>query len=427
MQVPMNRASWIAAGTIVAAGAAWAGSVALTPPAYQGPDVDQVQALAASSTDASIAAPAPMGVVPAGRIPASFPTPAPMAEPVVAPVRTVPSPAGVEVPPARIVRRGPAEGSGGPARQYRVFQSSDPVKNLALVGVTHEGSTDTAWLYDLESRTRENVMVGEKAFGFTVRKIDDESVRLVRGGSEFVLHLGQKQIPVVTPVADNTSTGNGDAAAPVARPDRAAFTGQGRRQFGSGSDEDRANYFRQMRQQARSQNEDEGDGNRRGPNSGRRDEDNFADDARSRSGNDDRTADSSNPRNRNTGGDGRSGAGNENPYGNPYAYGYAPYAFGGNGYGPNGFGGNGPSNSQFSSTGRSTSVNPQTARRRGTNLGGAGSGVIPANEGPAPIANPQTQRRIGTNSGPAFGEENNSNRRTGTNRENPGSRSGPSR
>jgi hypothetical protein len=78
---------------------------------------------------------------------------------------------------------------------------------VALIGVTEVGGKSQAWLVDLTTRRRETVSPGQEAFGYRVRKVDPERVTLTRGGQQWVVRLGEKQVPVAS------------APRPVALPD----------------------------------------------------------------------------------------------------------------------------------------------------------------------------------------------------------------
>jgi hypothetical protein len=77
-------------------------------------------------------------------------------------------------------------------------------------------------LVDIETEEREVAAEGESAFGFTVRDIQPESVLLAQGDDEFVLRLGEKEIPVsAAPQAASVS-------APAARATARRSSGQSR-------------------------------------------------------------------------------------------------------------------------------------------------------------------------------------------------------
>jgi hypothetical protein len=71
-----------------------------------------------------------------------------------------------------------------------------PPRTLALVGVTSVGARTEAWLVDLGTRRRVTLSVGESAFGYRLKRVDPERVVLTRGGKEFPLRLGEKNVPV---------------------------------------------------------------------------------------------------------------------------------------------------------------------------------------------------------------------------------------
>lgn len=91
-------------------------------------------------------------------------------------------------------------------------------RNLALVGVTQVGARSQAWLMDLDSRTKETVSPGGTAFGFRVKSVGPEQVTLTRGGKEYALRLGERQVPTVAavPVRTPAPTVSGTLALPRA-------------------------------------------------------------------------------------------------------------------------------------------------------------------------------------------------------------------
>lgn len=71
----------------------------------------------------------------------------------------------------------------------------DPTRNLALYGITQVGDNHQAWLIDLTSREREPAGRGDSVFGFTVKEVGTDRVTLARAGRDYILRLGQKQVP----------------------------------------------------------------------------------------------------------------------------------------------------------------------------------------------------------------------------------------
>jgi hypothetical protein len=73
-------------------------------------------------------------------------------------------------------------------------------RNLVLVGVTQVGDRSQAWLMDVDSRTKETVAPGGTAFGFRVKSVGPERVVLTRGGRDYALRLGERQVPTIASV-----------------------------------------------------------------------------------------------------------------------------------------------------------------------------------------------------------------------------------
>lgn len=387
------QAAMIAAVGILGAGAAWAGSMFLSEPEPSTIQPQQIRELAAKVQSAP--APAPTLVVPASA--------AVVRPQMVAPDK--PKKSGAVV--TQVVQRIPIvqptvkkpEAPAPPAAP------EDPVKNLALMGVTHESNTDRAWLVDLASKEKEAVAVGDSAFGFTVKKISGETVTLGRGPSEYTLRLGEKQLPVIVTSASGDSSGgseDGDDGNPFGRGrDR-----DGRNPFGGPGGPGGFGDFR-----SRFAGGFPGFGGFGGSSSGWS--------GRSWGGGDSgRSWGSSSDSNR--GSDNRWSSSNSGRS----SWGGGGSSWGGGGFGGGGFSGFGGGGSWNGSSGRSSQTgfagatstsNPQTSRRNGARLTG---GVTSAQETPAAITNPQTQRRNGSSSGQAFGQENTNGRNSNNNSNN---------
>jgi len=102
----------------------------------------------------------------------------------------------------------------------------NPAVSLALVGVTEVGDRVQAWLTDTATGEREIAGPGESAFGFAVKRIGSDSVILSRGGREYSLRLGQKQIPIArTAAAAPAPPADGSSAAAPRQRRRAARSG----------------------------------------------------------------------------------------------------------------------------------------------------------------------------------------------------------
>jgi hypothetical protein len=74
--------------------------------------------------------------------------------------------------------------------------SAVPPRNLALIGVTQVGDLSKAWLVDLDTNRRETAGPGGLAFGYRVKQVGADRVILTRSGRQFVLKLGDRNVPV---------------------------------------------------------------------------------------------------------------------------------------------------------------------------------------------------------------------------------------
>ena len=344
------RGRWIAAFGLLAAGSAYAGVLAVTPPKGSGPNTAALKAVSerlrsAPGPEAPVIGSPDLtgGAVRVAAVSGST------TERGTLPVSVSPTP--------------PAEGSSGaPLSTPGGAAADDGVKDIALMGVTHSDGSDQAWLVNLENQEREVVDEGGAAWGFTVKDIDDDTIILARGSDQFTLRIGEKEIPV--------------NEAPAASPAMSEF-GRGGRGGGVGGGDDRRERIRQWLASrsggrsssnwagGRSWSGGGGSGGWSGSSSS------GSNDWRSRG---DRGRSSSR---------GFSGGGGFNP-------GMA-WAMSGGGFNRRG--------SQTQNTGPTS--NPQTARRRGGQLIGGADPI----ETPDAISNPQTTRRLGTNSGgTAFGD-----------------------
>lgn len=365
------RGRWIAALGLLTAGSAFAGHIATTPPVVKSANPGQLRLLAEAVRSEEPTTKLPLTAV-SVPIPARSTHASPDERTSRAAVRVAPS------RPAPVAQ----ERAGGETPVSEASPTAaDAVKNIALMGVTHSEGEDHAWLVDLSTRDREVVDEGKEAWGFTVKRIEDEHIVLARGGDQFTLRLGEKEIPVTEAPVETVSQTAGEG--------RGGWGGRnggwgGNRGGGGG---DRRAQFRQWMaangggggfRGNRSWGGNRSQGGGRGSWSGG-------------------GASSNNNRNRNQGGGRSWGGGGFNP---------AAMAFGG------GFWGN---RNGSRSGGAGPTSNPQTARRRGGQLIGGADPI----QTPRPISNPQTTRRLGTNSGgQAFGSGNyrNQNSRSGNNR-----------
>ncbi len=181
-----NQMRFGAAAVLVLGGAAWSAHLHQETPPYSGTSPQQIRELAqriqqqpTSNTPLFVQTTGDRGF----EMRRSSPT--------VQVSSTRPTPASTPPP-------SPASEAGAGAAETDTAvptAPANPVQNIALMGVTHMGEDDRAWLVDVESQEREVVGEGEEAFGFTLKTIDDEQVLLVRGDEEFTIRMGDKHIP----------------------------------------------------------------------------------------------------------------------------------------------------------------------------------------------------------------------------------------
>ena len=360
MSVAANRLRWLSAAGILASGAAWSAILLSHPVREVGVNTATLRALA-ERLQTTPGEPATAAIV----FPAAQTTPVsartyesrealPKRTAAVAPARAT------AVVPITSVRH---------QRSTTAPSASDPLKSIALAGLTREGNTQRAWLVQLDTLDREEVGVGEPVFGFRLKEIGDDSVLLSRNSHNYELRLGEKSIP---PDQVQTAALETPAAAPATpqnfggAPGGFGFGGRrgGFRGFGAGG-------FGQL--------------GRMTLGSGRQ-------------------AAAASP----TGGNRQSRRTNSNRTTASGAFG-GGLPFGGLGLG-RGSAANGAT-SVFASGSVSTTSNPQTARRAGVSLQDATEAMKP----PAAITNPQTQRRTGTST-PGFGDASANGGVTNTNR-----------
>jgi len=381
LRTALNQLRWMAAGSLLLVGGAWAGSIYRSAPAYNGPDPAQLATLAGRLQASSTVEVSALPDTPVVAVPRRVITPVAPPRAAVTPVSVAPR-LDVPVLPSAGSAATPAAAPPAPAPPAKPAES--PVKSLALMGLTHRDHEDTAWLVDIDNMARETAEVGERAFGFTVKEIGAESVLLSRNGVEYELRLGEKSIPVpaspTVAAADDNGFGDGGGAGSggFGRRNRgqSAFGGQGRGSF-------RSQY-----------------GGRSGGFSS-------TGAAPSLGSSGSSSGYSGNRSSRFGGSSGGSFGGNRGGTAFGGNSGGGRSYMGGGGYGS---GSNNGSTSLFAAgtSGGSTS-NPQTARRRGARL----TGDTPALPSPQAIANPQTQRRTGSNSGAAFGQAGTTTNATG--------------
>lgn len=344
-----NQVRFGMAAVVVCGGAAYGAHLYQDQPAADASQAKQIRQLAERLRTQE----------PAAR-PSLSPAPVTAVRPILVSAEDKPQ---VRVQPAVTVAKTTAPTSSPPASSEPIapVAPADPVKNIALMGVTHQGEAGQAWLVDLESHTREVVGEGEEAFGFTIKEIDDESVLLARGTETFNLRLGEKSIPTAAPAATETT-------------ETASGSGNGWGGPGGGDNRgDRRARFAAMMSQM-------GGGRSWGGRSW-------------------------------GGSSGNWGGRSNNNSGSRWSSNSGGRSFGGfsGGFGGN-FGNFGGRNNQNANLNRPTS-NPQEARRRKSRLVGGADAI----DEPAAFNNPQTLRRLGSASGQAFGTGNNGNNRNNQN------------
>jgi hypothetical protein len=327
------------AGAVLLLGTAFAGVLYLSPRHYRGPDTAQIAKLAARLQRGTGASPVrPLRVGDAA--------PRVLRRPPVRP--SVPSnPAAARNPGAVQSPRPPVVPEGSSVDHSASSAGRGRFENLALFGITHDGSRSHAWLLDRDSGERESPSVGESAFGVTVKEIEGERVVLTAGGAQVRLRLGERPIRLASASSEGETAERGADgwAPPVPAGGAAARTARAAARSARGF---RPTYGGIRRSSAR----------RGSTPAGRR-----------RAG---RTA---GPQRAATRALGRGAA--------AMARGFRPAGA-----------------MRTADTRRSTlTANPQTARRLGIRLVGGGA-PLPA---PEPLANPQTLRRTGSTQGAAFG------------------------
>lgn len=377
-----------AAGVLLA-GAAAAYAVGQAP--VQRADVSQVKALASKVQSLPVSADDNLSVPP---------LPVPAAPPAVADKAVMRFSAPI-LPPGRSFAAAPVKPvthvkPEAPAPPAPPAVPDSPVKNIALVGVTHADNKNSAWLVDTSNSNKETVSQGERAWGFTVKDVQDDEVTLERSGQDYVIRMGDKQVQVAEAsfTAAPGEDGSGD--------------------FGDGQGQGRG-------RRNRSGGQNGGFGrNGGGQNSGFGNRGNFG--GGNRGGGGATNSAGASPMIFGGGQNGGGGFGNRGSFGGGNNYRRQASAGGGyTGGGGGGYGGGGGntnfrtsqggSNPFSSASSAGSTSNPQTARRSGASLVGGATGT----SAPKAITNPQTQRRLGTTSSntPAFGQGSGNTGRTG--------------
>jgi hypothetical protein len=373
MRLASNQVLLISAAGILVVGVGLAANIAGTAPAQQGPDTAALQALAARLEGQPLSdTPELRG--PTGSMTRVTATPKRDGGTRVAARKPAPPMAAPKPPPAPVT---------SPAATAAAARA-EAVKNIALTGVTDGSGQSLAWFVDISNNDRQTAEKGAAAFGFTVKEIRPDSVLLTSGSDEFVVRMGDKQIPSVV-------------AASYESPESAGPGGFGPGGFGPGGfggrgdRGDRGGDFMQRIADFRSRFGGGGFGG--GSFGGGRSWGGGDSGGRSWGGGGDSSRSSS------TSNGGRSrGGGGFSGFGGGFGGGFS-----------GGFGSRGNS-SRSTQTAAATS-NPQTARRSGGRLV-SGATALPT---PQPISNPQTQRRTGSTTGQAFGDESANSSRSGFN------------
>src|SRR4051794_21347380 len=151
MQGLSSKHMLFAAALILAGGVSWAGALLMSPPSVPS-GTGEVQLLAhkiGSTPPAVIAEPNAVGL-------AQDEQQKPVVKPVAKPAE--------EKKPEKVEKK-PDTPAPTPTPNITLpVAAEDPVKNIALTGVTFEGGKDTALLLDLASSEHQNATVGERAF-----------------------------------------------------------------------------------------------------------------------------------------------------------------------------------------------------------------------------------------------------------------------
>lgn len=357
------RHRWIACALLLGGSGVWAASILTSPPAPR-EDAREMRALIRRLSGETTPVPAVPQVAVSGTTLAPI-LGAPATGTVVAQKtspRVAPALATHPKPPAL----------PGASSAAQIESTSDPIKNLALTGVTHVNGEDEALVTDLSNRERASGAVGGRVFGFEIKEIGEDRVRLFQGGVDYLLRLGEKAVPESVRIAgaqggddDGGFPGFGAGGGPGGGGQR-AFGGPGA--FGNRGFGDPSGFG--------------GQGNH-GGGGGPASLENGGGEGYGGRG----------PQNANQGGSGGGSNGG----------GQAGGGFGG-GFAGGGFG-SGGTGSASSSGSRTATANPQTARRTGSQL----ESGVQAQPSPEAISNPQTQRRLGTTNGPAFGDGSGTN------------------
>jgi hypothetical protein len=110
-------------------------------------------------------------------------------------------PQGAPAPPSTVAKL-PAETKkpSSPPRPAGPPRPPDPLADLALTGVIQAGDALKALIEHISTRVGQYVIVGDMIDGFRVKLIRVDSVVLEKGGREYTLRLGQKELPAA-PVA----------------------------------------------------------------------------------------------------------------------------------------------------------------------------------------------------------------------------------
>jgi hypothetical protein len=385
MQGLSSKHMLFAAALILAGGVSWAGALLMSPPNVPS-GASEVQLLAHkmnSAPPATITEPTAVTITPEEQS-------TPVVKPVVKPV---------DIKKTDTAKKADKTPAPAPGPTVVTVANDDPVKNIALTGVTFEGGKDTALLLDTSSNDRERATVGERVFGFTVRKIDSDSVTLARGSDQYTIRLGDKLVQ--DPYYASADTGSDPLSDPTNQ------FGGGRNRFGrNGFGGFGRNGFGGFGRNGFGRNGFGGFGGFPGRGG-------FGGANATTAGFGGGPGGGGAPTVFNSGGNGNNGGGFNRGGNRPQVN--IGFNGGGGGFGGGGFGGQGGAFGQTNSTStRSSTSNPQTALRTGASLI---SGSTSRVSKPQTISNPQTQRRLGTTSGPAFGSgSGSSNNRNGTSR-----------
>jgi len=137
-------------------------------------------------------------------------------------------PEGAPAPPSTKALEGAGKNASGPKTPSSPPKPPDPLADLALTGVIQTGPTLQALIEHVSTRMGRYLAVGEVLDGFRVKSIQATSVVLEKGGKEYTLRMGEKQLPSNQAAPPPGSGGGGPGPGDPPQPsDRSRFRGGG--------------------------------------------------------------------------------------------------------------------------------------------------------------------------------------------------------